>query len=84
VWTQEKEAALESVNSALLRTVAPDEIVVDIRPAGEAEVAEMWSFGDKKENQRWLWHAIDHHTGAVLAYVFGHHKERSFYNSEPF
>jgi hypothetical protein len=22
----------------------------------------MWSFVGKKGNQRWLWHAIDHHT----------------------
>jgi insertion element IS1 protein InsB len=26
----------------------------------------MWSFVVRKSNPRWLWHAIDHHTGAVL------------------
>ena len=31
----------------------------------------MWSYVRNKENQRWLWHAIDHATGEVLAYVFG-------------
>ena len=29
------------------------------------------SFVDNQGNQRWLWHTIDHGTGAVLAYVFG-------------
>jgi IS1 family transposase len=28
---------------------------------------EMWSLIGKKQDQRWLWHAIDHHTGVVLA-----------------
>ena len=56
----------------------PDEIIVDIEQAGEAEVDEMWSFVGKKGNQRWLWHAIDHHTGAVLTYVFGHRKDDVF------
>jgi len=37
----------------------------------DAEVDEMWSFVSKKKEPRWLWHAIDHRTGKVLAYVFG-------------
>ena len=43
----------------------------------------MWSFVGKKGNQRWLWHAINHHTGKVLAYGFGRRKEicRSYYDS---
>jgi len=32
-----------------------------------SEIDEMWSYVGKKANQRWLWHAIDHHTGKVLA-----------------
>src|SRR5215510_2484667 len=39
---------------------------------------EMWSFVGKKKEQRWLWHAIDHGTGAVLAYVFGRRKDEVF------
>lgn len=39
---------------------------------------EMWSFVHHKENQRWLWHAIDHATGDVLAYVFGERKDKVF------
>jgi insertion element IS1 protein InsB len=75
---KKKEAALESVNTALLRTLNPDEIAVDIERAGEAERDERWSFVGKKGNQRWLWQAIDHHTGAVLAYVFGRRTDEVF------
>src|SRR6267143_5543471 len=41
---KKKEAALESVNSALLRTINPEEMTVAIERAGEAEMDEMWSF----------------------------------------
>ena len=37
----------------------------------ESELDEMWSYVRKKDNPRWLWHAIDHKSGQVLAYVFG-------------
>jgi insertion element IS1 protein InsB len=36
---------------------------------------EMWSFVGSKKQQRWLWHAIDHATGAVLAYVLAPHQD---------
>ena len=39
---------------------------------------EMWSFVGNKGNPRWLWHAIDHHTSKVLAYVFGRRKDDVF------
>jgi len=38
----------------------------------------MWSYVGKKSNPRWLWHAIDHRTGRVLAYVFGRRKDEVF------
>jgi IS1 family transposase/transposase-like protein len=72
---KKKEAALESVNTALLRTLHPDAVTVAIERAGEAEMDAMWSFVGRKQDQRWLWHAIDHATGAVLAYVFGRRKD---------
>ena len=37
----------------------------------EAEADEMWSYVQKKKNQVWLWHAIDHVSGEILAYTFG-------------
>lgn len=55
---KKKETALESVNTAFLRTMNPDDIAVDIERAGEAEIDEMWSFIGKKGHPRWLWHAI--------------------------
>ena len=75
---RKKAAALESVHTALLRTLTPDAIVVHVERAGEAAMDEMWSFVGKKKKQRWLWHAIDHGTGAVLAYVFGRRKDEVF------
>jgi insertion element IS1 protein InsB len=39
---------------------------------------EMWSYVGKKENQRWLWHAIDHESGEVLAYVLGKRTDEVF------
>ena len=38
----------------------------------------MWSYVGKKSNQRWLWHAIDHASGQVLAYAFGDHTDSVF------
>ena len=36
-----------------------------------AELEEMWSFVQSKAHQRWLWQAIDHLTGVVLASALG-------------
>ncbi len=41
----------------------------------EAEIDEMWSFVQSKQNQRWLWHAIDHQSGQILAYVLASHED---------
>jgi insertion element IS1 protein InsB len=77
---KKKETALESVNTALVRTLNPAEVAWDLERAGEAEAEmdEMWSFVGNTGNPRWLWHAIDHHTGKVLAYVFGRRKDEVF------
>jgi hypothetical protein len=41
-------------------------------PVGiEAELDEMWGCVNDKETTRWLWHAMDHHTGQMLASVMG-------------
>ena len=44
----------------------------------EAEADEMWSFVQSKAQQRWLWHAIDHQSGATLAYVLASHQDDAF------
>ncbi len=64
----------------------PEQVEVDIClvqlpgevEGSESELDEMWSYVGKKDNPRWLWHAIDHHTKKVLAYVFGRRKDEVF------
>ena len=53
----------------------PDDITVSIQKVDEAESDERWSFVGTKKEPRWLWQAIDHHPGTVLAYVFGRRTE---------
>ena len=38
----------------------------------------MWSFVQSKAHQRWLWHAIDHLSGVVLASAFGSRADTVF------
>jgi insertion element IS1 protein InsB len=66
------------VNRPLLNTLHPDEVDVMIQRVEEAEVDEMWSYVGKKREPRWLWHAIDHHSGQVLAYVLGRRTDEVF------
>ena len=76
---KKKEGELEPINRGLLENIGnPDKLQVVISRCNEVELDEMWSFVLKKANQRWLWHAIDHHTGKVLAYVFGRRKDAVF------
>ena len=39
---------------------------------------QMWSFVRSKQQERWLWHAIDHRTGQLLAYVLAPHQDAAF------
>ena len=66
------------MNHAALALLPPEQVIVDIQQADEAEIDEMWSFVGRKGCQRWLWHAIDHHSGAMLAYVLGTHTDQVF------
>jgi insertion element IS1 protein InsB len=38
----------------------------------------MQSFVGHKKNKRWLWHAINHSTGEVLAFVLGNRQDEVF------
>jgi insertion element IS1 protein InsB len=62
----------------MLKVLNPEEMMVVIRLADEAEVDEMWSFVGRKKEPRWLWHAVDHRSGKVLAYVFGRRQDEVF------
>jgi insertion element IS1 protein InsB len=74
------------VNHALLAILNPVHIEVEIwreddlakRRGLSSELDEMWSYVRRKSNPRWLWHAIDHHTGKVLADVFGRRQDAVF------
>ena len=66
------------MNKPLLAQLNPDAIEVGIHRVEAAEIDEMWSYVGKKKEPRWLWHAIDHQTGKVLAYVFGQRKDAVF------
>jgi insertion element IS1 protein InsB len=63
------------VNKKFLARQSRNKIVVKIVVC---EIDEMWSFVGSKSRQRWLWHAIDHATGIVLAYVFGDRTDATF------
>ncbi len=74
------------MNQAVLKDLAPEHVEVEICRADElaqrrglaSEFDEMWSYVGRQANPRWLWHAIDHHTGQVLASVFGRRKDKVF------
>ena len=75
---KKKEPAVKQVNERLLHTLDPPQVNVILRQVEHAEMDEMWSFVGRKSQQRWLWHAIDHHTGQVLASVFGRRQATVF------
>ena len=74
------------MNHTVLASGPPEQVEVEICRADELEVCrglssecdEMWSYVGKKAHPRRLWHAIDHYTGQVLAYVFGRRKDEVF------
>ena len=74
------------MNQAVLQYLSPEHVEVEIWRADALEVHrglsseldEMWSYVQSKAHPRWLWHAIDHHTGKVLAYVFGRRQDTVF------
>ena len=66
------------MNHPLIERLAPSHVKVVLQRVDEAEVDEMWSFVGKKKEPRWLWHALDHRTGQVLAYVCGRRKDEVF------
>jgi insertion element IS1 protein InsB len=62
----------------LFNSFHPSGVDVIMRRVDAADVDDMWSVVGKKPEPRWLWHAIDHWTGTVWAYVFGRRKDEVF------
>ena len=50
---------------------------VVIHKVKEVELDEMWSFVGRKKQPRWLWEALDHQTGRIVAYVFGRREDQA-------
>ena len=61
--TKKKESLISNVNKEYFQTRSNGKIRV--------EMDEMWGFYQDKEHQIWLWWAIDHDTGEVIAFWFG-------------
>ena len=74
------------MNQVVLKQLHPEHVEIEICRADElsqrrgldSELDEMWSYVGKKAEPRWLWHAIDHVSGAVLAYIFGRRQDTVF------
>jgi len=70
---KKKAPDLQAVHYSVLLYLHPEQVEVEIGRADElevrrglsAELDEMWSYVRSKAHPRWLWHAIDHHTGQV-------------------
>jgi IS1 transposase len=61
------------VNSALVTTSEGSPSAVVIHTVKETELDEMWSFVGSKQQPRWLWEALDHQTGRIVAYTLRYH-----------
>jgi len=57
------------VNKAVVEGGCPEASTVEGRRVAAAAVEERWSVVQSKAQPRWLWQAIDHLTGGILAYV---------------
>ena len=51
----------------MLERLNPNDVIVDIQKIEEAELDEMWSYVGHKDHPCWLWQAIDHTSGEMLA-----------------
>jgi IS1 family transposase len=80
IKTLKKAPDLKAVNVARLCEIEASQTIVNLCQWEdvEAEADEMWSFVTNKSQQRWLWHAIDHLSGTVLAYVLAAHEDEAF------
>jgi insertion element IS1 protein InsB len=65
------------VNPALVTAGegSPPAVVCRVK---EAELDERWSCVGGKQHPRWLWGALEHQTGRILAYVFGRREDQAF------
>ncbi len=72
---KKNDCSPSQVNTPLLETLKTTPNEVSVYRVEDAEMDEMWSFVGSKQQQRWLWHAVDHQTGQLLAYVLAPHED---------
>jgi insertion element IS1 protein InsB len=72
------QAVLQHLNPAHVEVEIWRADALEVRHGLSSELDEMWSYVRSKTTPRWLWHAIDHHTGKVLAYVLGRRQDTVF------
>ena len=65
------------MNPALVLSREGAAPAVVVRKGEGTEVDEMWSFVGHKKQPRWLWGALDHQTGRILAYVVGRREDQA-------
>ncbi len=65
------------MNQRVLEQMETSTAPVVVVRVEDAEMDEMWSFVQSKKQQRWLWSAIDHRTGQMLAYVLAPHQDKA-------
>jgi len=65
------------VTPALVTAREGSSPAVVIRKVQAAELDELWSFVSNKKHPRWLWEALDHQTGRIVAYTFGRRADRA-------
>ena len=65
------------MNPALVTAREGSPPAVEVHKAQEAELDEMWSFVGRKKQTRWLWEALDHQTGRIMAYTFGRRADQA-------
>ena len=84
---KKRNLTCKQVNHRVLQHVHSERVEVEIcradalavRRGFSSELVEMWSYVRNKAQPRWLWHAIDHLSGTVLAYIFGRRKDTVFF-----
>ena len=72
---KKKAPVLQPVHEPWLQVLHPAQVEVEVcraealerRRGLTSELDDMGSYVQSKANPRWLWHAIEHHTGKVVA-----------------
>jgi insertion element IS1 protein InsB len=76
-YPQKKAPALHPVNPILVTAGKGALPAVVVHKVKEAELDEMWSFVGSKKHPQWLWEALDHQTGRIVAYTFGRRADQA-------